>query len=291
MTFHFKIEKTVKNLLFVILIILNCSEEKFGIKNKVGPWPLTGTEETDLVLFPFGPSTVNGAYQFLEGVYLRTRPDQPIFATESGVVLASLTELSEREDLERILVIGHEPYNHIQPMHSIYGNLSAFAVKKGDYVKKGEIIGFTSLESTGLQSLYFALRRNSGSDVFTSGFSAHPMKLIGCESTIPEVRLTKVDDTLVQLYMEQSGPCLDVVGFEVISWKKDRAKSDYEVQIGFNRNQLGNSEHGRFSYLPDFDVDNQTWKLTVDIKGVWTEQTVDVILWRGEEYSEYTFSL
>lgn len=142
-------------------------------KNKGGPYlPAAESLEEDLLLrtdknidilrhtpigrplsgqitSPFGyrEDPINGKRAFHSGVDLRSKPGAKIVATADGTVIQANTD----GDYGRIVKISHG-----NGFTTSYSHLKAFKVKKGDKVKRGQVIGLvgSSGRSTGAHLHY-----------------------------------------------------------------------------------------------------------------------------------------
>lgn len=113
-------------------------------------WPTGG-----MISSPFGyrPHPFNGSIQMHDGLDIAGVVGTPVYATANGVV--SQTNISS--DYGRIVYI-----NHNRKIQTRYGHLSRVIVKKGQIVKRGEIIAYmgNTGKSTG-SHLHYEIRINN----------------------------------------------------------------------------------------------------------------------------------
>lgn len=148
-----KIEKTLK---FVESVI---DEQKIRLACTPAIWPTKGylTDPFGMRIHPF-----TGKRQFHPGQDIATQLGNKVIATANGYVLSA-----ERRGLLGNLVI----IDHSYGFTTYYGHLASFAVKEGDRVKRGQVIGYVG--STGRSNaphLHYEVR------VF--GKPQNPMKFI-----------------------------------------------------------------------------------------------------------------
>ncbi|WP_293445925.1 M23 family metallopeptidase [Persephonella sp.] len=89
--------------------------------------------------FGYRKHPVNGQKDFHPGVDLRAKVGTPVFSTANGIV-----EYAGRKGAYGKMVIIQHNYG----FKTIYGHLSKIKVKTGDFVEKGQLIGFSG--NTGL---------------------------------------------------------------------------------------------------------------------------------------------
>lgn len=105
---------------------------------------------------------ITGNYTFHNGVDLAAGTGTPIYATKSGTV----TTATYNYAYGYYVVV-----NHLDGFSSLYGHMTHYTVSQGDYVQRGEIIGYVG--STGYSTgphLHFT--------VYYNGSSVNPMSYI-----------------------------------------------------------------------------------------------------------------
>ncbi|MFK7871989.1 MAG: murein hydrolase activator EnvC [Oligoflexales bacterium] len=279
-------------LLLCSLCVLSCGTEELSLVKKQGPWPLSGEKTPDPVFSPFGPRIFKESYGLSSGVYFKASPDQEVYSVEEGLIVKSVTKDNAKEDLGRLLVVAHKPLQDIIPHQTVYGGLSSFSVKKGDYVQKGDLLGFVSDTGVGESQLYFEYRQNITGHSLEEWKSVHPLKILPCDPQPPSVSLVRRAQDL-ELVLSQEGPCLDVFGFEVYAWKKQRIVIDFESRMGLDSSLTTPSKvYEGVDMNPVFDSTTQTWKLTVYISGEWSSVSeVGLNVKRIGKVEEFSFSL
>ena len=113
-------------------------------------WPVRGR-----VTSPFGPRVLNGRKEFHTGIDIGGPTGTNIAAAESGMVSYS----GYMRGYGNVIIISHNG-----SYSTVYGHCSVRLVKKGQYVKKGTIIG--KVGSTGYSTgphLHFEVRLNGKS--------------------------------------------------------------------------------------------------------------------------------
>jgi murein DD-endopeptidase MepM/ murein hydrolase activator NlpD len=80
---------------------------------------------------------VTGKRKFHKGIDLRAKRNTPIYATADGIVMAT-KKARQTGGLGKALIVVHN-----YGFKTYYGHLNKFAVKKGDYVKKGQLIAYS----------------------------------------------------------------------------------------------------------------------------------------------------
>jgi len=108
-------------------------------------WPVEGK-----VISPF----VNNAKKRHLGVDIKTECSVPIKAAEDGKVIFAGDSIKAYGNL---III-----KHAKRFNTVYGHVGKIAVKEGQAVKKGEIIGFTGkLNNSDVCGVYFEIRKNA----------------------------------------------------------------------------------------------------------------------------------
>ncbi len=105
---------------------------------------------------------ITGNYSFHNGVDLAAGQGTPIYATKSGTV----TTATYNYAYGYYVVV-----NHLDGFSSLYGHMTHYTVSEGDYVQRGEIIGYVG--STGYSTgphLHFT--------IYYNGSSVNPMNYI-----------------------------------------------------------------------------------------------------------------
>lgn len=105
---------------------------------------------------------ITGNYTFHNGVDLAAGTGTPIYATKSGTV----TTATYNYAYGYYVVV-----NHLDGFSSLYGHMTHYTVSEGDYVSRGEIIGYVG--STGYSTgphLHFT--------IYYNGSSVNPMNYI-----------------------------------------------------------------------------------------------------------------
>ncbi len=108
---------------------------------------------------------ITGNYSFHNGVDLAAGSGTPIYATKSGTV----TTATYNYAYGYYVVI-----NHLDGFSSLYGHMTHYTVSEGDYVERGEIIGYVG--STGYSTgphLHFTIYYN-GNTVNPMGYISLP---------------------------------------------------------------------------------------------------------------------
>ena len=113
-------------------------------------WPVNGP-----VVSPFGPRSINGAYENHPGIDIAVPSGTPIHAAANGVVLFTQPEASSG---------GYGNYtciDHGSGISTCYAHQSSFAVSQGQEVQQGDVIGIS--DCTGYcfgPHLHFEVRIN-----------------------------------------------------------------------------------------------------------------------------------
>ena len=106
--------------------------------------------------------------------------DTPIYAIQDGTVLAAGTNYEETDDIANHWSYGiRVTLDHGDGLKSVYAHLSGVAVKTGDTVEKGQLVGYmgSSGRSTGTH-LHLETRQD--------GSQFDPLTLFSAEE-IPEI--------------------------------------------------------------------------------------------------------
>jgi peptidoglycan DL-endopeptidase CwlO len=113
-------------------------------------WPVNGP-----VVSPFGPRTINGAYEFHPGIDIAVPTGTPIRAAADGTVILQQSEAESG---------GYGNYtciDHGGGISTCYAHQESFAVSIGDHVQQGQVIGYS--DCTGYcfgPHLHFEVRIN-----------------------------------------------------------------------------------------------------------------------------------
>ena len=108
-------------------------------------WPVEGK-----VINPF----INNARKRHLGIDIKTDCSIPIKAAEDGKVIFAGDSIKAYGNL---III-----KHAKRFNTVYGHVGQIAVKEGQTVKKGELIGFTGkLNNHGVCGVYFEIRKNA----------------------------------------------------------------------------------------------------------------------------------
>ncbi|MBR6824949.1 MAG: M23 family metallopeptidase, partial [Oscillospiraceae bacterium] len=105
---------------------------------------------------------ITGNYSFHNGVDLAAGQGTPIYATKSGTVSTATYNYA----YGYYVVV-----NHLDGYSSLYGHMTHYTVSEGDYVERGEIIGYVG--STGYSTgphLHFT--------IYYNGSTVNPMNYI-----------------------------------------------------------------------------------------------------------------
>ncbi|WP_456401225.1 M23 family metallopeptidase [Persephonella sp.] len=121
----------------ILQVSLTTSQIYFLFKNIPSGSPLSNTVITSR--FGYRKHPVNGHRDFHPGVDLRARIGTPVYATANGIV-----EFAGRKGNYGKLIIIQHNYG----FKTLYGHLSKIKVKTGQFIEKGQIIGYTG--KTGL---------------------------------------------------------------------------------------------------------------------------------------------
>ncbi len=108
-------------------------------------WPVEGK-----VINPF----VNNARKRHLGIDIKTECSSPIKAAEDGKVIFAGDSIKAYGNL---III-----KHAKRFNTVYGHVGKIAVKEGQTVKKGDVIGFTGkLNNSDVCGVYFEIRKNA----------------------------------------------------------------------------------------------------------------------------------
>lgn len=108
--------------------------------------------EYDKLSSPFGfrDHPITKKNEFHEGIDLTAKTGTPVYATASGIVKYAKTKGNYGKF---ILILNSYGFK------TAYGHLSKYAVKKGDYINKGDIIGYVGDSGKSLDShLHYEVR-------------------------------------------------------------------------------------------------------------------------------------
>ncbi len=114
-------------------------------------WPLPNNRT---VSSPYGYRTIFGYREFHTGIDIPAPSGTPILASNSGIVTTA--RYASTGYGNRIIV------DHGGNQKTLYAHCSSLAVKEGDYVNQGQVIGYvgTTGMSTG-NHLHFEIRQNN----------------------------------------------------------------------------------------------------------------------------------
>lgn len=148
-------------------------------------WPVSGTEQPDLVQDVYGPRLLDGDYDLHRGLDLVAERGDPVHAVAPGEVV----RIEHAEDLvdtglERFgtfVLVEHEPLDGSTPVHSAYLHLDAVEVRLGQVLAEGEILGATGHSGVGIQTDHVHLQVFEGLDGvwIDKELSISPHRLIG----------------------------------------------------------------------------------------------------------------
>ncbi len=131
-------------------ISLGSQKVAYMFENLPSGWPLKGTRITSRYGFRVHP-TLNRR-EFHRGLDLRARMNTPIYATASGVI--EYAGYHKRSGYGNLIIL-----DHAFGFKTMYGHLNKVARKPGDFVKKGDLIGYTG--TTGMSNgphLHYEIR-------------------------------------------------------------------------------------------------------------------------------------
>ena len=119
--------KTEKDIEFVLNVI---KEKKTQLASAPSIWPCRG-----YISSTFGPRMhpVTGQKDFHNGIDISSQLGYDIIAPGAGYVLA----VGERGNMGKMIIIDHN-FGYVTE----YGHLADYNVKEGDYVKRGQVIGY-----------------------------------------------------------------------------------------------------------------------------------------------------
>lgn len=140
--------KTVKNYdqLQRLLSIMPANSPHWNYIPSIFPIKATDTRISSSFGYRFHP--IDGVVKFHSAIDIPCIFGENIYATASGIILVAN---SGNTGLGNYVLI-----NHVNGFATIYGHLSKFNVKVGQYVKKGQVIGFAGStgKSTGVHVHY-----------------------------------------------------------------------------------------------------------------------------------------
>ncbi|WP_457640364.1 peptidoglycan DD-metalloendopeptidase family protein [Persephonella sp.] len=116
----------------ILKLSLTTSQIYFLFKNIPNGSPLKETVITSR--FGYRKHPVTGKKDFHPGVDLRAKVGTPIYATANGIVEYA----GKKKNYGKLIIIQHN-----YGFKTLYGHLSKISVRTGDFVKKGDLIGYT----------------------------------------------------------------------------------------------------------------------------------------------------
>lgn len=113
---------------------LTAGQKLMLLQNVPSGWPLEDT----LITGRYGmrKHPVTGSKMHHAGIDLRAKMNTPVYATADGVV--EYAKYQSKTGYGRLLLIRHN-----YGFKTVYSHLNKFAVKYGDFVKKGDLIAYT----------------------------------------------------------------------------------------------------------------------------------------------------
>ncbi|RAX54266.1 hypothetical protein CCY99_04445 [Helicobacter sp. 16-1353] len=136
--------------------IINIKSNNFDVGN-ITPFDirsLDNSQKTTILQLLPNSKPFDGEYSSLSslksGINFNIAKDTPIYATADGIV--DLTRDKDTKGIGKFVKIVHS-----FGFTSIYGHLSKVNVKRGDIVRKGQLIGYSGKDSN-IDSLYYDIR-------------------------------------------------------------------------------------------------------------------------------------
>jgi murein DD-endopeptidase MepM/ murein hydrolase activator NlpD len=116
----------------IVKVSLTTSQIYFLFKNVPNGSPLRETIVTSR--FGYRRHPVNGERDFHPGVDLRAKIGTPVYATANGIVEYA----GKKGNYGKLIIVQHN-----YGFKTLYGHLSKINVKTGQFIEKGQLIGYT----------------------------------------------------------------------------------------------------------------------------------------------------
>jgi MYXO-CTERM domain-containing protein len=129
-------------------------------------WPLTGTDEPDVVQDAFGPRLLRGDYDVHRGMDFAGHRGEPVYAVRAGTVVR--TETADEDagtELERFgnfVLVELAPLPDGTPLHAAYLHLQSVDVAVGDVLAEGQALGRVDSSGEGIVTEHLHLNVYEG---------------------------------------------------------------------------------------------------------------------------------
>jgi murein DD-endopeptidase MepM/ murein hydrolase activator NlpD len=162
--------------------IYDVSNNKFTID--FTGWPISDSDNPDLVASPFGTRLLSGVYDFHRGIDLPNNLNTPVHPVAKGIVVrfedTSQTVGTTRERYGNWILVQHQSVGG-EPRHTAYMHLNAFNdFSVGDTVSTLDTIGFMGKSGVGINTIHthLELEKNLSGTSMDKDKAFNPLEIL-----------------------------------------------------------------------------------------------------------------